>query len=176
MKLEQMKIILVLLTSFMLFSCDTSNDDVENSMIDLTEINATASSGTWVVARFEEDGIDQTSNFFGYSFTFNTDGILNVTKEGLLVTGTWSITSDSNSNNEESDDDSLSDDSSSDDDDSSDDSSSDDVDFNIFFSSSSNFEELSEDWQIVFYSETRIELKHVSGGDGSIDVLVFEKQ
>jgi hypothetical protein len=160
MKLEQMKIILVLLTSFMLFSCDTSNDDVENSMIDLTEINATASSGTWVVARFEEDGIDQTSNFFGYSFTFNTDGILNVTKEDLLVTGTWSITSDSNSS----------------DDDSSDDSSNDDVDFNIFFSSTSNFGELSDDWEIVSYSDTRIELKHVSGGDGSIDFLVFEKK
>jgi hypothetical protein len=160
MKLEQMKIILVLLTSFMLFSCDTSNDDVENSMIDLTEINATASSGTWVVARFEEDGIDQTSNFFGYSFTFNTDGILNVTKEDLLVTGTWSITSDSNSS----------------DDDSSDDSSNDDVDFNIFFSSTSNFGELSDDWEIVSYSDTRIELKHVSGGDGSIDFLVFGKK
>ena len=78
------------------------------------------------------------------------------------MTGSWSIISNSNSND--------------DDDSSSDDDSSDDVDFNIFFSSSSNFEELSEDWEIVSYTETRIELKHVSGGDGSIDVLVFEKQ
>ena len=162
MKIEHIKSILLLLMTFMFFSCDSSDDNVENSVMDLTEINATATSGSWVVARFEEDGVDQTSNFFGYSFTFDIDGILNVAKEDLLVTGSWSITSDSNSN--------YNDDSSLDAD------SNDDVDFNIFFSSSSNFEELSEDWEIVSYTETRIELKHISGGDGSIDVLVFEKQ
>lgn len=162
MKLEHVKSILLLLMTFMFFSCDSSDDNVENSVMDLTEINATATSGSWVVARFEEDGVDQTSNFFGYSFTFDIDGILNVATEDLLITGSWSITSDSNSN--------YNDDSSLDAD------SNDDVDFNIFFSSSSNFEELSEDWEIVSYTETRIELKHVSGGDGSIDILVFEKQ
>ena len=162
MKLEHVKSILLLLMTFMFFSCDSTDDNVENSVMDLTEINATATSGSWMVARFEEDGVDQTSNFFGYSFTFDIDGILNVAKEDLLITGSWSITSDSNSN--------YNDDSSLDAD------SNDDVDFNIFFSSTSNFEELSEDWEIVSYTETRIELKHVSGGDGSIDVLVFEKQ
>ena len=162
MKLEHVKSILFLYMAFMLFSCESLDDNVENSVMNLSEINATATSGFWVIARFEEDGVDQTSNFSGYSFTFNTDGILNVAKEELLMTGSWSITSNSNSND--------------DDDSSSDDDSSDDVDFNIFFSSSSNFEELSEDWEIVSYTETRIELKHVSGGDGSIDVLVFEKQ
>ncbi|SEL17741.1 hypothetical protein SAMN04488008_10370 [Maribacter orientalis] len=162
MKLEHIKSILLLLMTFMFFSCDSSDDNVENSVMDLTEINATATSGSWVVARFEEDGVDQTSNFLGYSFTFDIDGILNVAKEDLLITGSWSITSDSNSN--------YNDDSSLDAD------SNDDVDFNIFFSSTSNFEELSEDWEIVSYTETRIELKHISGGDGSIDVLVFEKQ
>ena len=162
MKLEHIKSILLLLMTFMFFSCDSSDDNVENSVMDLTEINATATSGSWVVARFEEDGVDQTSNFFDYSFTFDIDGILNVAKEDLLIKGSWSITSDSNSN--------YNDDSSLDAD------SNDDVHFNIFFSSTSNFEELSEDWEIVSYTETRIELKHVSGGDGSIDVLVFEKQ
>ena len=171
MKLEHVKYTLFLFMTFMLFSCESSDDNVENNVMDLSEIKATASSGSWMVARFEEDGVDQTSNFSGYSFTFNTDGILNVAKEDLLITGSWSITSDSNSNDDESDDDSSSDDSSSDEDD-----SSDDVDFNIFFSSASNFEELSEDWEIVSFTETRIELKHISGGDGSIDVLVFEKQ
>ena len=162
MKLEHVKPILLLLMTCMFFSCDSSDDNLENSAMDLTEINATATSGSWVVARFEEDGVDQTSNFSGYSFTFDIDGVLNVAKGDLLLTGSWSITSDSNSND--------------DDDSSLDDDSSDDVDFNIFFSSSSNFEELSEDWEIVSYTESRIELKHVSGGDGSIDVLVFEKQ
>lgn len=166
MKLEHVKSILFLFVVILFFSCESSDDIVANSEINLTEIKATATSGSWLVARFQEDQVDQTSNFSGYSFTFNTDGVLNADKEDLQITGSWSITSDSSSNEDESDDDSSSDD----------DDSSDDVDFNIFFSSSSNLEELSEDWDIVSYTDTRIELKHISGGDGSIDILVFEKE
>ncbi|TVZ16886.1 hypothetical protein [Maribacter sp. MAR_2009_72] len=171
MKLEHVKSILYLFLAILFFSCESSDDSIENSKMGLAEIKATATSGSWLVARFEEDQVDQTSNFSGYSFTFNTDGVLNADKEDQQITGSWSITSDSSSNEDESNDDSSSDDSSSDDDD-----SSDDVDFNIFFSSSSKLEELSEDWEIVSYTDTRIELKHISGGDGSIDILVFEKE
>jgi len=37
------------------------------------------------------------------------------------------------------------------------------------------FEEISEDWNVISRSATKIELKHVSGGDGSVDYLTFEK-
>ncbi len=48
--------------------------------------------------------------------------------------------------------------------------------FIINFSATNGpFEEISEDWQILNASATRVELKHVSGGDGSIDMLTFEK-
>lgn len=49
------------------------------------------------------------------------------------------------------------------------------IDFNIFFASPDDFNELSEDWDIVSYSSTRIELIHVSGSDGGVDLLTFEK-
>lgn len=49
------------------------------------------------------------------------------------------------------------------------------IDFNIFFASPENFSELSDDWDIVSYSDTKIELMDVSGGDGEIDLLTFEK-
>ena len=73
------------------------------------------------------------------------------------VTGTWSVTDDSNS----------SDDSSSDD----------DIDFNIFFPvpETSDFEDLNDDWDVVSTTPTRIRLMDVSGGDGSTDMLTFEK-
>ncbi|TMM57874.1 hypothetical protein FEE95_00120 [Maribacter algarum] len=50
-----------------------------------------------------------------------------------------------------------------------------DIDFNIFFASPADFAELSEDWDIISHSASKIELKHVSGGDGGIDLLTFEK-
>lgn len=54
-------------------------------------------------------------------------------------------------------------------------SSSGDIDFNIFFASPADFAELSEDWDIISHSASKIELKHVSGGDGGTDLLTFEK-
>lgn len=37
------------------------------------------------------------------------------------------------------------------------------------------FNELNEDWVVVSGTATSMQLKHVSGGDGSIDYLNFEK-
>ena len=54
-------------------------------------------------------------------------------------------------------------------------SSSGDIDFNIFFASPADFADLSEDWDIISHSASKIELKHVSGGDGGTDLLTFEK-
>jgi hypothetical protein len=68
--------------------------------------------------------------------------------------GTWSIT-DSNSN----DDDSL-----------------DDLDFNINFTVSNQLDDLSDDWDIISYTETEIKLIDVSGGNGGTDYLTLSKQ
>ncbi|MEZ4988540.1 MAG: hypothetical protein R2795_26535 [Saprospiraceae bacterium] len=40
---------------------------------------------------------------------------------------------------------------------------------------SNRFEELNEDWEIISQSDTRIELVHVSGGNGGTDYLTFER-
>jgi hypothetical protein len=56
-----------------------------------------------------------------------------------------------------------------------DDSPGSDMDFNIFFNLTNNFEDLNEDWHIVSQSSTRIELIHVSGGNGGTDTLTFER-
>ncbi len=140
--------------SFLFLSCETSDDEMQNTGISVTEIKANAESGTWIVSLFEEEGIDETSDFTGFGFTFNSDGILRAVNGDTSITGAWSITSD----------------------DDSDDNKEDDVDFNIFFASPLNFTELSEDWDIISYSDVRIELKDISGEDSSVDRLVFEKQ
>ncbi len=39
-----------------------------------------------------------------------------------------------------------------------------------------DFEELSDDWDIISHSSTKIELIDISGGNGGTDYLTFEKQ
>ncbi|MDC7999141.1 hypothetical protein [Gilvibacter sediminis] len=141
---------------------DDNNNNNNNAAANLLaeELRNTASSGTWRVSRYEDNGQNETSDYNGYSFTFGSDGMLTATNSSNTVTGTWSVTVDSSSSD-------------SSDDDGSDDS--DDVDFNIFFASPADFEELSDDWDIVSRTDTRIELIDISGGDGSIEYLTFEK-
>lgn len=70
-------------------SCDRSNAvDPTTSQI--------VSSGTWRVTLFTDSGNDETSDFAGYSFTFNSGGVLNAVKNGITTNGTWSINTSSN--------------------------------------------------------------------------------
>jgi hypothetical protein len=55
------------------------------------------------------------------------------------------------------------------------DDSLDDLDFIISFASPANFRELSEDWEILSRTASKIKLKHVSGGNGGTDLLTFEE-
>ncbi len=142
----------------MLSACSSDDDEMNNSNnlnSQIQEITDLAMSGSWVIASFIDSGVDETDDFSGYVFTFDADGSLMATDGTTTIEGSWSITDD-----DSSDDDSMDD--------------NDDIDFNIFFASPSNFSELTEDWEIVSLSSTRIELIHISGGDGGTDTLVFE--
>lgn len=147
--------LLMLSLSLMSSTCSTDDDLNDNSQI-ISEIKNTVQSGSWVITSLIDSGVDKTTNYNGYNFTFNANGTLTASNNSLTYNGTWSITNDDNSND--------------------DDSSSDDIDFNIFFSSPANFNDnLSEDWEIVTKSATKIELIHISGGNGGTDNLIFEK-
>ncbi|NNL15439.1 MAG: hypothetical protein HKO81_02205 [Flavobacteriaceae bacterium] len=140
-----------------LMSMQCSEDD-ENSPIDNTaeiqNIVNTAESGNWVVTYFFDADSDETSDYAGYEFTFGANGVLTASNGTNSYTGIWSVTDDSSSD---------------------DSSSNDDIDFNIMFVSPPDFEELSDDWDIVSYSSTKIELIDDSGGNEGTDYLTFEK-
>jgi len=151
---------LLLVLSFTLMSSTCSSDDdvssIDNSQ-QINQIENTVESGTWRVSNFNDSGQDETSDFVGYDFTFNSNGSLVASNGTNTMSGTWSITDDSNSNDDSNDDD--------------------DIDFNIFFPvpDSSDFEDLNDDWEIVSTSSTKIELIDISGGNGGTDLLTFEK-
>lgn len=132
-------------------SCFGSDDDDSHHSNDDNNGGTTniVVEGSWRVTLFQEDNSSQTHHFSGYVFTFNTNGSLIAVNGGSTMTGTWSTGGDDSLNK-----------------------------LWINFPSAADdtpFEEISEDWQIIAKTASKIELRHVSGGDGSIDLLTFEK-
>jgi hypothetical protein len=127
----------------------SSDDSNSSSTTDPTPIVNTVTQGTWRVTYYFDTDTDETSDFAGYNFTFGSSNVLTATNGTNTYTGSWSVTSDN--------------------------SPSSDLDFNILFVSPANFEDLSDDWDIVSRTSTKIELIDVSGGNGGTDYLTFEK-
>ena len=149
LKLFQLSLFVILLS--VVFSC--SNDSSSNSSVDPTPVINTVNKGTWRITFYEDSGVNETSNFVGYNFTFGANSLLTATNVTNTYIGAWSVTSDN----------------------SGDDSPSNDLDFNIAFNSPANFSELTEDWNIIERTDTKIKLVHVSGGNGGTDYITFEK-
>ena len=150
------KLALALLVSFSLMSstCSSSDDDdgSNNNNANPQEVINIAQSGNWTITYFFDTDSDESSDFNGYTFTFADTGVLTATNGSSTIIGTWSVTNSSSS------------------------SSNSDLDFNISFVSPPDFEELSDDWDIISCTSTKIELIDVSGGNGGTDYLTFEKQ
>lgn len=143
----------VLLALFMIAACDDDNNSANSKV---TQVETTATGNQWKITYFFDTDTDETDNFSDYVFEFGSDDILKATKGSNTISGSWSVTND----------------------DSGDDHSHgdfEDIDFNISFTTPSNFEELSEDWEIISLTSTKMELHHVSGGNGGTDFLTFEK-
>lgn len=146
----EISMLLMLSFAFMSSTC-SSDDDGINNIQDTGEIVDIAQSGTWRVSNFVDSGNDETNDFNGYNFTFDQNNVLTATNGSDTQTGTWSVTNSS--------------------------SSSSGTDFNIFFPvpDTNPFEDLNDDWDIVTINNNTISLIDVSGGDGSTDTLVFQK-
>jgi len=149
-----------IIASFLVYGCAKNSDDVSGEATSVTAVQVEnfAQNGDWRISYFYDTDQDETGNFSGYSFSFNENGALVAVNGNTTVTGTWSITDNSGSST---------------DDDGS--SSDNDNDFNIFFASPDEFDDLSDDWDIISISDLKIELIDVSGGNGGTDYLTFEK-
>jgi hypothetical protein len=155
--MKTLKLIPFLATLFLLNVASMCSSDDNNSTTpstqDPTPVINTANQGTWRVTLYDSSGTIETSHFSGYNFTFGSASQLIASNGTNNYSGTWSVTSDT----------------------SGDDSPSNDLDFNIAFSSPADFEDLTDDWNIIAYTSTKIQLVHVSGGNGGTDYLTFEK-
>jgi len=136
----------------MLSSCGGSDDDKAPVILqDVTPIVSGMKSGTWRVTDYRDNGDDETNHFTGFNFTFANGNVLTASDGVETFTGAWTIT------NFKTDDDTP----------------NNNVDFNIFFSAPADFEDISDDWDIVSSTATKIVL--TDNGSSGTDSLTLEK-
>ena len=132
----------------LLFTCDKKDDDtIDPNPINNANITNLLVEGNFYISHFTESGNDHTSDFQGYTFTFDPNGGATAHLQGNTTTGSWSLGSDDSKRK-----------------------------LILNFGTDDPLEELSEDWEVMNLSQTQIDLRHVSGGDGSIDELTFKRQ
>ena len=144
----QTALLVMSITTLLLTSCNPDDNSADPTPAVIQD--QMQSAGQWRITSFIDSGKDETNHFTGYVFTFGSNGNLSATNTTNTYQGQWSVT---NSN----------------------DDSPGNVDFNIFFNLTNSFEDLNEDWHIITHTQNRIELIHVSGGNGGTDYLTFEK-
>ena len=137
---------ILLFALLMTFGIACSKDDDNSSSITPDNVSNTVTSGTWRITYYWDTDHEETSNYSGYSFTFATGGVLTAVKTGSTVTGTWSTGTDDSK-----------------------------TELVIWFASPAVFVEISDDWEVIEKTSTKIRLQDVSGGNGGTDLLTFEK-
>lgn len=83
-----MKIFLIALGCLLFASCSNNDNTSSASQVVI--------SGTWRVSLFTNNGTNETIDFSGYTFSFITGGTITVVKNGVSLSGTWSVNTSSN--------------------------------------------------------------------------------
>ncbi len=124
--------------------CDDNNDDG-----DVPEIRNIMMGGDWMVAKYKDDGVDETENYAPYTFSFRPEHLISITtgETDPVIPGSWRVLRNSDN----------------------------DLMVYLNLGDQDPLGELTDDWDIVSISNDRIELKD-GGDDHSDDTLVFEKK
>jgi hypothetical protein len=128
---------------FGFYACEKDKSTTDPSNSSTIEI---VSQGTWKVTLYNDSGNEETQNFAGYNFTFDSNGTIAAVKNASTVNGTWNTGADDSQNK-----------------------------LILDFGTAVQFSELNEDWLILEKTASKIRLEHVSGGNGGTDLLTFEK-
>lgn len=125
---------------------ETSIKDCNNNSVGGGNLNFTSilKDGTWHVSYFFNK-IDETSNYNGYNFTFNSNGTVVVIKEKNTIAGNWSTFINSGQ------------------------------DIFLLKFDDSKLDELEDDWKITEFTTTNVRLKNKNSSDGATDYLYFTK-
>lgn len=126
--------------------CDEDDDNDHNDDdTDDTGLVTVLTSGVWKITSFVNE-TDQTAAYKDLSFTFNPNQTA-VSNDGTnIINGSWESYGDNGL-----------------------------LELYLNFGEQHPFDEISDEWQVVDYSNTSIELKYVEEDDGSVKTLELKK-
>lgn len=117
-----------------------------NGGVDDANLVQALTNGDWYITYFFDD-TDETSDFAGYVFKFATNGSATAMNSSGVTNGSWLTSSGDET----------------------------DLELNLNFGITMPLDEIAEDWDVLEVTADIIRLKDVSGGDGSVDFLTFER-
>lgn len=143
--------------AFLLFltSCDSDEEVPAATTDNVNKVTNIAKQGTWKVTLYNDHGQDKTDDFEGYAFTFGDGNVLTAINGDKTKIGRWAVTTTDENGNSATED-------------------------NVFFyiefpgSSSDNFEDITDHWDIITINDAIMELGDDIGMDNE-DRLTFEK-
>ncbi|MBK5212813.1 MAG: hypothetical protein JJE55_04020 [Flavobacteriaceae bacterium] len=142
-----MKKILLSLTIIVFASCNSKDDPGNVQTNEFEKIKTTLIQGEWKVGNLIDGQSDHTADFESFVFTFNGDGTVAAKNDLFTETGTWAY----------------------------DNSSSSDEELVLQFSETVPFDKINDNWEIIAVSNSKIDLRDVSGGNGNTKLLSFTK-
>ena len=135
---------LILLFAVIIFASCSSDDD--NVRLDQPDaITIILPEGNWKISKFIEDDEDKTLQFTSFVFDFNNDGTVTAQNDLFSENGSWSYDNDRN-----------------------------DPELDIRFNDGSIHDDISDDWNIISVSPTKIELSDTDSV-GDVELLTFIK-
>jgi len=138
-------ILLIIFLSILLFSQACKKEESTSVTPSLTL--STAQASIWKVTLYKEDLDDKTTYYTNYAFTFNVDlSVEAVITGSSQINGTYAISEDNSQ-----------------------------VKFVLSFTAVNNFDKITNDWRVETLSSTKIALRDISGRNGGIDYLTFER-
>jgi hypothetical protein len=84
-----MKSLLLLPFLAILFASCSKSDTSSDPVADLTVQKNIVVQSDWIITQFIDSGIDETSEFSGYRFRFNSDGTIDAVASDTTFTGSW---------------------------------------------------------------------------------------
>ncbi len=169
MKKGNLKLAGLFLISLLVVSCESDDQSEFTNRYDSLDVVSAQTSlgeGEWRVAEFRDDDDDddffETIDFDGYVFVFSENGVVTATFGEEVYTGTWKIELESDDDDDDDDDDF-------------DDDDDDEMEFELEFNNANGaLDEISEDWDVLEYSDTRIRIGDDDDDDDD-ELLVFER-
>jgi hypothetical protein len=105
--------------------------------------------GAWAITDYNDSGVDETTSFANYFFVYYENGLVKAFNPNEVVEaeGSWDVIRNSSGG----------------------------LRFILNMGEAVPFDELMDDWKIVSTSALKLELKDISGSDGTTDILKFEQ-